>query len=131
MKRVEIAAYDDLDWTEKQAKVPASHTVLLGLDRKWVELDLTEAHTIELAEFLARYMKAGNKPEVAPPPAPPPPPGKSSMGESRKRNKLIVAWADENGHPVTRNEAGKLTYIPLPTRRAYDAAHAAPPPPEG
>jgi hypothetical protein len=129
MKRVEIAAYDDLDWTEKQAKVPASHTVLLGLDRKWVELDLTEAHTIELAEFLARYMKAGNKPEV-PPPAPPELPGATSMGEARRRNAAIVAWAEANGHKVTRQKSGGY-YIPIETRRAYRAAHAAPPPPEG
>ena len=126
MKQVEIAAYDDLDWTEKQSKVPASHTVFLGLDRKWYELDLTEAHTIELAEFLARYIKAGNKPEVAPPTLP----LGSTMGEARKRNRAIIEWADAHGHKITRT--GKTPYIPKPTRDAYEAAHrAAPPPPEG
>lgn len=124
MKQVEVACYDDLDWTEKEAKTPATHTLYVGLDGQWRELDLTEAHTIELAEFLARYMKAGHKPEA--PPKPPKPQGgsshyRTSRAEAIERNKAMAAFAEARG--LKYNPATKTTgaYFPKDTRLAYEA----------
>ncbi len=120
MKQVEVAAYDDLDWTKDQAKVRATHTVYLGLDGKWVELDLTEAHLIELATFIAPYMEAGHVPEKTPTRKI----SSSRTGRTRQEaielNKALAVFAEARGLPYTPATKTSGAYFPKATREAYD-----------
>lgn len=120
MKRVKVEAFDDLDWTEKRVETVASNTATVGWEGRWVELDLTEAHAVEVASFMSRLMAAGT--------ALAKPPGASHAGSpmsaAHARNVAMHSWAVVNGWPVTDTKAGGW-YFPVKTRRAYDAAMAA------
>ena len=105
---------DDLDWAESghTARTPAEHTRYFGWEGQWYRLDMTTPHTTEIEEFLARYLRAGQK--SAGPPA-----GGDRRGLSY-RNKAIKAFADEHGLPYTVRKAGGY-YFPVATRRAFEA----------
>jgi hypothetical protein len=52
--------YDDLD-LRKGEKTPATGTVLVGLDNKLRELDVSEEHYTMIVEFLTPLLEAGRK----------------------------------------------------------------------
>jgi len=124
---VQVVRYDDLDLAEKQVKNDATQTRTLGLAGRWVEVDLTEEHAAEFDALVDRYMKAGTTPETPPKPVRRRHPDDGDLApltRSRLRNEEIVAWAKANDHPVTERIAGGY-YIPVRTKRAYDAHVAA------
>jgi len=112
MKQVEVKAYDDLDWTEKQQRNPATATVALGVDGRWVELDLTQDHATELLRFVDRYMTAGTKPAKPPVLRS----ASSPLAGARRFGKERLAWVNANGWPEVTTR-----YIPMKARQAYDA----------
>ena len=120
MKQVEVAAYDDLDWAEKQVKTRATHTTHVGLDGLWKELDLTEEHLVELATFLARYMKAGSRPEKPPTRRIAASQTGRTRAESIELNKALAAFAEAHGLPYTPSTKTSGAYFPKATRDAYD-----------
>jgi hypothetical protein len=111
VKQVEVATYDDLDHHEKDLKTRAARTVYVGLDGRWVELDLTDAHAAEAVELIGRYMAAGSKPDK------PPAPGAAAGPNSgaRARSKVRLAWLNAHGWPDLK--AGD--YLPIKAQRAY------------
>lgn len=52
---------DDLDWTEKQVRTPATADRHLGWEGKWYLLDLTDEHDAELCAMIKRYVEAGQQ----------------------------------------------------------------------
>ncbi len=112
MKIPTILAYDDLDRVEKGQRNQASQTRYVGLDGRWVELDLTPEHEAELLAFIERYMKAG----VAPPEPPKPPKGSGSPGT--ERNQRILEFAQQHGLKYTKRTAGGW-YFPVATVEAW------------
>ena len=108
-------AYDDLDWTEKQAETPADRTVRVGLDGQWTELDLTAEHAAELERVLGRYLSAGT--------AEPKRPTMGRRGRTGPQgprtpaNRERLAWCQANGWP----EATTVKSIPAAGHRAYEA----------
>jgi hypothetical protein len=117
------ALWDDLELAaDPKNKIPADHTRFLGWQGSWYELDLTEDHTQEIEAFLARYIRAGHKPEA------PPRPKKAQTGpgysnEAHERNQRIVEWAQANGYKTTPKAHGGV-YIPVRTQRAWDEHEA-------
>lgn len=109
-------AYDDLDWTEKQAETPADRTVRVGLDGQWTELDLTAEHAAEVERVLGRYLSAGTAE-----------PKRPSMGRRGRtlgpqgprtpENRARLAWVQANGWPGLTTVKG----IPAEANRAYEA----------
>ena len=112
MKQVEVKAYDDLDWSEKQQKNEAATTVTVGLDGRWIELDLTQAHATELVRYLDRYMTAGNRPTK--PPVLRSASSPRAGGREFGRNRL--AWVNANGWPEVTTR-----YMPMAAKKAYEA----------
>lgn len=55
-----VIRIDDLD-----QESTANQTVTVGLNGRWVELDLTDQHVKELEEILEVYFTAGRKPDRA------------------------------------------------------------------
>lgn len=127
-----IAAYDDLDWHERQEQVPATHTCTLGFLGKWVELDLTEDHLAELAALLHRYLEVGTKPGREPTPRRAAAQereqahrgGRGYSTGAMQRNMVKAAWAERAGFKVTKRRAGGW-YFPVKTERAWLALPAA------
>lgn len=111
-QKVNIILVDDLDDTE------ATETVSFGLDGTSYEIDLNDAHAVELREALAGYIgharkvpsSSGRRSARKSPAA-----AASSSGASAAD---VRVWARENGHEVP--ERGR---IPADIREAYDAAH--------
>ena len=52
--KVLVKLYDDLDLALDGTKTVAEHTVTVGLNGVWRELDLSEARHAELAERIAK-----------------------------------------------------------------------------
>ncbi len=119
MKIPTILAYDDLDRVEKGERNQASQTRYVGLDGRWVELDLTPEHEAELLAFIKRYMNAG----VTPPEPPKPPRAKGVAGRGPsvsaiERNQRILAFAEQRGLKYTKRKAGGW-YFPVATVEAW------------
>jgi len=64
----QIRIYDDLDHARDKSKNEAAHTVTVGLNGVWRELDLSEDHHKELIALLQPYQDAGHVPAEAPKP---------------------------------------------------------------
>jgi len=111
VKEIQVRAFDDLDWTEKQERNEAATTVSVGLDGRWIELDLTQPHATELVRFLDRYMTAGHKPER--------PPvlrhGSGPRAGARQFGKDRLAWVNANGWPEVTTR-----YMPTAAKKAYE-----------
>ncbi len=67
MKELKLVLSDDLTYAESGRRVPADESVVLSIDGKHRELDLTEEHAKELREFLEPYLSAGHQPGGEPP----------------------------------------------------------------
>ena len=120
MKIPTILAYDDLDRVEKGQRNEASANRFVGLDGRWVELDLTPEHEAELLAFIERYMKAG----VTPPEPPKPPRAKGIAGrgptvEAIARNQRILEFAMQRGLAYKKRKAGGWSF-PVDTMRAWE-----------
>lgn len=96
MKELKLVLSDDLIYAETGKRVPADETVVLSLDGKRRELDLTSEHAKELREFLEPWLDAGHVPEAAPQS----PERKHSehrgLKNGRVRMARLRAWVDEN-----------------------------------
>lgn len=63
MKRPVLTAFDDLEWHEHKAAIPAAfENVPLKFDSQEVRLDLSEASYHLIAKTLAQFMEAGSPP---------------------------------------------------------------------
>ena len=129
MKELQLVLTDDLTHHLTGERVPADETVLIALDGRSRELDLSAQHAKELRELLAPYMAAGHMPDM--PPVNPtekhvktPTP---SLVLARARQKLIRDFADERGmrspdgkRPIYRTASGGY-YYSFRLMRMYEA----------
>jgi hypothetical protein len=131
MKELQIVLSDDLVFSLSGERIPADETVLISLNGKTRELDLTAEHARELREILEPYFKAGHLPGNEPPdttsdgkkikrPTP-------SLIEARAEQKKLRDWADSRGmrspdgkRPIYRTEGGGY-YYPHPLVVEYNA----------
>ena len=121
MKELQLVLSDDLDYATDGRRVPADETVVLSIDGKHRELDLTAEHARDLRELLEPYIKAGHLPGNEPPMTDPtgnrvkkPTP---ELIKSRQEMKKIRDWADAQGmrsedgkRPAYRTESGGYYY---------------------
>lgn len=63
-RTVEVKLWDDL--ADEPRTIEATHTILVGLDGLWKELDLTEANHKEVHGQLAYLMERGHDPAQVP-----------------------------------------------------------------
>jgi len=121
VRETQVVIYDDLDAANGE-RVEASELVAVGLDGRWVELDLTVAHAKTLRDFLAPYIAA------AQPGAEPPALVASKAKMTRTYAAALREWADERGiaYRTQKKAGGKVSgyYYGIPLRRAF-AAHLA------
>lgn len=121
MKELQLVLSDDLTFATTGQRVPADESVVIALDGRTRELDLTAEHAKELREILEPYMKAGhapgNEPNLTSPegkrikkPTP-------SLIEARAEQKKIRDYADARGlkspdgkRPIYRTEGGGYYY---------------------
>lgn len=131
MKELKLVLSDDLAYATDGRRIPADETVLLSIDGKHRELDLTSEHAKELREFLEPYLKAGHMPGNEPPvtdeagnkvkkPTP-------ALIKSRVEMKKVRDWADARGlrsddgkRPIYRTESGGY-YYPWRMMKEYEA----------
>lgn len=109
--RTTTILFDDLDGTTEGVR-----TVTFGLDRRTVELDLSEANYQKVRDVLAPYLDAGRKT------------GSSGSAGRRSGNtaagaradtQAVREWAEANGVQVSSR--GRIKQEVLD---AYQAAHA-------
>jgi hypothetical protein len=131
VKELQLVLTDDLALSLDGTRIPADETVLISLDGKTRELDLTAGHAAELREILEPYMKAGHPPGNEPSLTSPegrkmkkPTPG---LIEARVEQQKLRDWADERGlrspdgkRPVYRTEGGGY-YYPSSLVKEYQA----------
>ena len=108
MKELQIVLSDDLIYTQTGRRVPADETVVLSLDGKRRELDLTEEHAKELRDMLNPWLSAGHKPETEPSsPVKSPPKG---LTAGRERMTKLREWVDDN-HVRGRSGPDRPAYL--------------------
>ena len=121
-----IKMVDDLAFADGGRQVEADVTVRLAYGRREVELDLTEAHELELDTLLAPYFAAGSP--AAPPPGPargrrpPSAAGVTMRPRSAAERAAIRAWA--NGHGLSYKSSGGSTYYGRDLLEKWDAHKA-------
>ena len=116
MRELQLVLSDDLIFAQTGERVAAEETVVLTLDGKTRELDLTAENAKDLRETLAPWLEAGH------------PPGQQSTTAeredrppdykaSRDRSQLIRDFADEMGlrsedgeRPIYRTPGGGYYY---------------------
>lgn len=121
MKELQLVLSDDLAFSLSGERIPAEESVVISLDGKVRELDLTAEHAKELRELLEPYLRAGHPPGNEPSltardgkrvkrPTP-------SLIEARATQKKIRDWADARGmrspdgkRPVYRTASGGYYY---------------------
>ena len=113
---VKMVRIDDLEENE----VPADETLQVGLDGKWVELDLCSKNATRVRNTLAPYMAAGQS--VSAPRAV----TRARLGVSsaqrdsdRGQKQAVREWLRAQGHKVSHK--GR---IPQDLQELFDAAHA-------
>jgi hypothetical protein len=131
MKEVQIVVSDDLTFAESGKRVEADETVVISIDGKKRELDLTEEHAAELRELLDPWMTAGHKPGAEPPEPREHPTKGRDMSVGRERMAKLRDWVDENhlrgrsgpDRPAYLTTTGK-NYAPDWLLKAYATAMA-------
>lgn len=131
MKELQLVLSDDLAFFLRGERVPADETVLISIDGKTRELDLTAQNAAELRQVLEPYLKAGHLPGNEP--ALTSPDGKKlkkptpSLIEARAQQKKLRDYADSRGmrssdgkRPIYRTEGGGY-YYPYPLVKEYEA----------
>ena len=120
MRELQLVLSDDLDYARTGERVAADETVVIALDGKTRELDLTAVHAKELRRILGPYMEAGHDPAAAtagqdrkPPKSPAhragaPVFGYAQLRESRKWHQQLRDWADANG--ITSEDGKRPPY---------------------
>jgi len=121
--RVVVEVFDDLALAETGEQVEATETVLVGLDGRWAELDLTAERAKECREAVGRYVGA------AQPGAEPSPLVESKAKMTRTYAAAMRAFADERGisYRTQKKASGKGVagyYYGIELRRTF-AAHLA------
>jgi len=112
--------WDDLDLADgKRTPAGPGPSVILRLNGKSVELDLTEKHKRELEDLLGPYLQAGTVIRGTPQAVP----GKSAMAVSRAYNRAMREWGARNGWDIpVVVKSGAKPYHPKALQDAY-AAH--------
>lgn len=107
-QRVSIQLVDDLD-----ESLPATETVVFGVDGSSYEIDLSEANAARLREALAPYVGVARKVSATTRRS-------SSRGSTAggPSTSDVRDWARSNGYEVS--DRGRVS---AEVRRAYDAAH--------
>ncbi len=127
MKELQVVTSDDLIYTQTGERVPADETIVVSLDGKTRELDLTADNAKTLRETITPFLNAGHVPGDTPgvskrdtAPAP-------SLVLSRIRKKAIRDWADARGlrspdgkRPIWRTSSGGY-YYPERLMTMYEA----------
>lgn len=127
MKELQVVMSDDLIYTQTGERVTADETVVISLDGKTRELDLTADNAKALREMIIPFLKAGHasgqnttgiKRDTTPTP---------SLIVSRARQKEIRDWADRQGlrspdgqRPIYRTENGGY-YYPERLMKLYES----------
>lgn len=124
MRELQLVLSDDLAYAQGE-RIPAEETVVIAIDGKTRELDLTAAHAKELREMLAPYIDAGHVPGNQPSRAAVKPP--VDVIQSRARQKQLRDWADRKGlrsedglRPIYRTPGGGY-YYPHDMVKQYEA----------
>jgi hypothetical protein len=113
--------WDDMELVEGR-RVPAGPgpAVVLRLDTKTVELDLTTENRELLAKLLEPWLKAGTATHGGARTGAGLP-GGSKLAVKRAYNQRMRAWGAANGFTWSKNAQGKM-YYPAKLKAAY-AAH--------
>lgn len=121
MKEITVVSWDDLHMSEDGSKVEASQTLTLELDGSRVELDLTDDHAQELRLSVQRWLKAGNKDDVAPGFAPGPGQARSKQGQAYYQGlRDFAAIRPGLGlREISKADGSRSYFYPVRLRRAY------------
>jgi hypothetical protein len=114
MQELMPVLWDDLELHSCGGRISASHTVRLGLNGRWAELDLNESNYSRLMEYLGEYMEAGRRPvgQVRDTEA-----GRKII-KGREYNRGIREFADARG--ISYTTASGKWYYSRDLRRAYE-----------
>ena len=131
MRELQLVLSDDMTFARTGERVPADETVVIALDGKARELDLTAENAKKLREFLAPWIDAGHAPGQQDTTAEEKTAKDfSQVKRSRDRSRLVRDFADSIGlksedgtRPIYRTESGGY-YYPYKLRKMY-AEHVA------
>jgi Lsr2 len=116
MRDVVIRFTDDLDWESE-----ATETVLLSLNRKEIELDLSAEHFAELKGKLQVYFEAAEKVKQRKKNSSLP--AGNSRAQSIVYNNALRDWAEARGTPVEKSDSpGASWYYPRKLRAEFEQA---------
>lgn len=130
MRELQLILSDDLHYMRTGERITADETVVIALDGKTRELDLTAENAKKLREFLGPWIEAGHNPgqqeatreEKA---------QDSPVRASRARSQLIRDFADSHGlksddgtRPIYRTPNGGY-YYPYKLMQMWKAHQAA------
>jgi hypothetical protein len=122
MQEVQLHLWDDKHWHDAEEKVTSEETHFLELDGRRVKLDLTAAHSRELAELVGSWLDAGSDVDA--------PPvtrlgHKAGSKESKDWHAGLRAWADKEGRTeeyLKYRPSGKIDYrYPVKLVQDYEA----------
>lgn len=129
MRELQLILSDDLTYAQTGERVPADETVVIALDGKTRELDLTTENAKALRVMIEPFIKAGHIPGQPSAQTGERPP--SNLITARARQKLIRDWADNLGlrsedgkRPAYRTASGGY-YYPYELMQRYEAHQAA------
>lgn len=132
MKEVQILVSDDLTYAETGRRVEADETIVISIDGKKRELDLTAEHAKEVREMFEPLMAAGRVPGAEPQSHTTRTTNKGkSLLVGRERMARLRDWVDENhvrslkppDRPAYLTTTGK-NYAPDWLLKAYATAMA-------
>lgn len=135
MRELQLILSDDLTYAETGERVPADETVVIALDNKTRELDLTAENAKKIRELLGPWIDAGHSPGNQPATKPTASDPSSHKGGvyvlSRARQRVIRDFADNLGlkssdgqRPIYRTPGGGY-YYPYKLRKMFEAHQAA------
>lgn len=113
MHEITVKIWDDLDFARDGTRTEAFASLTIGLNGKWVQLDLAEPnHTLVLGT-LEKWMAAGHQPETDPVARPRGMPGRAAgykiPKEALQRGKDMRAFAEAHKIPYV-TKTGKYYY---------------------
>lgn len=117
MKRVQVAVFDDMEFAATGTLIEARHTIQLGWNGEWVELDLKGSNYTSLRDVLAPYLKAGHKTGAITSAAADAPGGAAR----RAYFKGLREWAAEQGRSYEHTTPSGSFKYPKPMIAEYDA----------
>lgn len=113
-QKVQVVLVCDLH----DGEVEGTETVTFGLDGSSYEIDVCDAHGVQLRDAFASYVGAARRAGRASLPAQRRGRRSAAKGGGNQRVAEIREWARNNGHQVS--ERGRLSATLV---SAYDAAH--------